>query len=75
MHSNFCIAKIMQDNLEIARWKVLLKSCVFLLSGVGLVTIFSDPMVDSLTSLTDSTNNDFLSSNGRHGQHIPIPGL
>lgn len=43
--------------------------------GVVLVTIFSNPMVDALTSLTDPKNNKLLDAFSKHGQHIPIPGI
>lgn len=39
-----------------------------------LVTVFSNPMVDALTSLADPNNNDLLNGSKR-GQHIPIPGI
>lgn len=42
--------------------------------GVVLVTIFSDPMVDALTSIASKKNNSFRTTSGKHGQHIPIPG-
>lgn len=52
---------------------IVTKSVIFLVVGVVLVTVFSNPMVDALTSLTDKTNNHLHSS--KHGQHIPIPGM
>ncbi len=40
-----------------------------------MVTVFSDPMVDVLTSLTDSTNAQYVLEGGsKVGQYIPIPG-
>ena len=39
------------------------------------MTIFSNPMVDALTSLTSKDNTKFYSSSGKHGQYVPIPGL
>lgn len=41
---------------------------------MAAVTIFSDPMVDSLTSIADKENEDYSTYDGKHGQHIPIPG-
>ena len=38
-----------------------------------MVTVFSDPMVGALTSITDKSNSDFM-YNGKRGQHIPING-
>lgn len=51
----------------------LVKSIFLLVFGVGLVTIFSDPMVDSLTYLTDSSSKNYYNSDDKHGQYIPIP--
>ena len=53
-----------------------MKSFLFLSIGVALVTIFSNPMVDALTSLTDPDNRKYHSFSGSDiGQYIPIPGM
>lgn len=57
------------------KWKTILKSLAYLLFGVAMVTIFSNPMVDALSSLTSKDNTKFYSTSGRHGQYIPIPGM
>jgi len=60
---------------------VAIKCAVQLIVGVGLVTLFSDPMVDALTDLTDDTHkkHHFHQSNTHspytvinYGSHIPI---
>ena len=64
---------LLQDQSSLSKLKVLLKSLVFLFVGVALVTVFSNPMVDSLTSLTNSDNKKYF-VNTKYGQYIPIPG-
>ena len=40
-----------------------------------LVTVFSDPMVDVLTAITNLDNKNYIQeSSGKRGQAIPIPG-
>jgi len=48
------------------KWKIAIKCTLQLIFGVGLVTLFSDPMVDALTDLTNPGYK------GRNGSHIPI---
>ena len=38
------------------------------------VTIFSDPMVNALTSLASPNNKQFYNTQLTRGQYIPIPG-
>ncbi len=41
-----------------------------------MVTVFSDPMVNVLTALTDKTNAEYQNEEGsKFGQYIPIPGM
>ena len=64
------------------KWKVIIKCALQLIIGVGMVTLFSDPMVDALTDLTDhshesGTYTDISDSSlpVRHynwGSHVPI---
>ena len=58
-----------------------IKCAVQLIVGVGLVTLFSDPMVDALTDLTDDTHKEhYYHQNNtgspytkiNYGSHIPI---
>ena len=57
-----------------------IKCALQLIVGVGMVTLFSDPMVDALTDLTDHTHESGtyrLINNGtilhyNWGSHIPI---
>ena len=57
------------------KWLIFLKSSFLLVVGVVLVTVFSDPMVDVLTAITDKDNHDYVQlSSGKRGQYIGIPG-
>ena len=39
------------------------------------MTVFSDPMVDVLTAITDPDNKDYYQiTSKKRGQYIPIPG-
>ncbi len=43
---------------------------------MAAVTIFSDPMVDALTALTDSSYRHFtVYPCSKRGQYVPIPGI
>lgn len=63
--------------VEEPKWKIALKSILLLVVGVGLVTIFSDPMVDALSRLVDKDNRNYYFIDGsgkkKYGQYIPIP--
>ncbi len=48
-------------------WKVASKAFGLLVFGVGLVSVFSDPMCDVLSELTNPSNT------GDRGSHIPVP--
>ena len=61
-----CVCMIDISIQQEPKWKVSLKCALQLIVGVGLVTLFSDPMVDALTDLTDTSHK------GRNGSHIPI---
>ena len=57
------------------KWLIFLKSLFYLVVGVVLVTVFSDPMVDVLTAITNLDNKNYIQeSSGKRGQAIPIPG-
>ncbi|XP_003386706.1 PREDICTED: uncharacterized protein LOC100632705 [Amphimedon queenslandica] len=62
---------------EEPKWKIGLWSAAYLIVGVGLVTIFSDPMVDALTRLVNKENENYsYTKDDGHkvqGQYIPIP--
>jgi len=56
------------DKTNSARWdkvKEVVKCITLLVGGVGMVTVFSDPMCDVLTSLTNDKNKSY----------IPIPSF
>lgn len=61
---------------EELKWKVAIKCFVQLVLGVGLVTLFSDPMVDALTDLTnrhyEKGTYNYTYYNGT--QEVPTPG-
>ncbi|XP_065890045.1 uncharacterized protein [Dysidea avara] len=70
-----------EEESEEPRWKVAIKCAIQLILGVGMVTLFSDPMVDALTDLTDDTHkkHHFHPSKTHspyavidYGSHIPI---
>jgi Ca2+/Na+ antiporter len=50
---------------EEPRWKIGLKSLTMLTIGVGMVSVFSDPMCDVLSALVDTDNSSY----------IPIPAF
>ena len=57
------------------KWKILIKSLFFLIVGVVVVTVFSDPMVDVLTALTNADNAKYqLPDKSKVGQYVGIPG-
>lgn len=70
-----CAYEIFQQE---PKWKVGIKCALQLIIGVGLVTLFSDPMVDALTDLTDSSHKSgtYIVNGTTHhynyGSHIPI---
>ncbi|XP_075254203.1 uncharacterized protein LOC142345770 [Convolutriloba macropyga] len=43
-----------------SRGKILFKSLALLGTGIGMVTVFSDPMCDTLSRITDRRNPQFL---------------
>merc|ERR1712226_169262 len=43
-----------------SRSKILIKSLTLLGTGIGMVTVFSDPMCDTLSRITDRRNPQFL---------------
>ncbi|XP_064385229.1 uncharacterized protein LOC135334107 [Halichondria panicea] len=62
------------EEKEDPKWLILIKSLFFLIFGVVMVTVFSDPMVNVLTALTDKTNAEYQNEEGsKFGQYIPIP--
>jgi Ca2+/Na+ antiporter len=66
-----------EEEVEEPKWKIAIWSAVYLIVGVALVTIFSDPMVDTLTRMVDPRNYNyyFYNSDGTitRGQYINIP--
>ena len=54
--------------LQEAKWKVAIKCALQLIIGVGMVTLFSDPMVDALTDLTDHSHEKgtYMPNNGTY---------
>jgi hypothetical protein len=64
-----------EKNEEDPKWLIAVKSAVYLIVGVGMVTVFSDPMVSALAALTDQQNTKYVSPGSgpfTKGQHIPI---
>jgi len=55
-----------EDEEERPSWKIALESISTMLFGLALVSVFSDPMCDVLSALTDTR---FTGSNG---SHIPV---
>ena len=65
-----------EEENEDPKWLIFLKSSFYLVVGVVLVTVFSDPMVDVLTAITNLDNKNYIQeSSGKRGQAIPIPGI
>lgn len=63
-----------EEENEDPKWLIFLKSSFYLVVGVVLVTVFSDPMVDVLTAITNLDNKNYIQeSSGKRGQAIPIP--